>query len=505
MLDQSRYVDLLKTDVESQPSSNALVREAQLLWKGVSSAPDYVLSSLDKENRAHTIQTALMSASVTLAFTALKRSPSLSWTVGRVAVPALAVPALSDISARAGNMREAMADTWNSDRNWKQNVETSKENIGRFTADFAISAVASGFAEAAGRSYFGLKTPPGTNKLPELNREGILANWKRHMDGEVVPYKMYSPEGGGIRQVDLFVPKNAQLAGEAAAGKGAGTGLLIAQDGLKLDFGKLKNLEIPDAGMIHLRGDKTLDFVAAYTHPQRFRVVPGVNLAAWRHESGLIKEGGWFAPKAGNIDLAYITDVEKSLTSLFKTNRTVLGGYSSGAILNNEVAAKLGPERVKGVISVASTVTGMEPAAVAGQFRLIVRDHGDPTLLQQGGAGGKAKHLASLGHKNVMLSRPENQLNYALNPYQGQSIISRQFDHAQMASIEQFALKDGTPLVVQIKTNNNKHAFMVQDREVVAPRSIAPVPQHVQDHLDLNVLVRDIVNGNLQKFRVPAS
>jgi pimeloyl-ACP methyl ester carboxylesterase len=505
VLDRNRDADLLTADVQSQPSSNALVREAQLLWKGVSSAPDYVLSSFDKENRAHTIQTALMSAGVTLALTCLKRSPSLSWTVGRIAAPALAVPALNDISARVSNMSGAMSDTWNSDRNWKQNVEISKETLGRFTADFAISAVASGFAEAAGRSYFGLKTPPGTNKLPELNRESILSNWQRHMDGEVVPYKMYSPEGGGIRQVDLFVPKNAKLAGEGVSAKGAGSGLLIAQDGLKLDFGKLKNLELPDAGLINLRADKSLDFVAAYTHPQRFRVIPGVNLSAWRHESGLIKEGGWFAPKAGNIDTAYLLDLEKSLTSLFKTDRTVLAGYSSGAIISNEVAAKLGPSRIQGVVSVASTVTGMEPAAVAGQFRLFVRDHGDPTLLQQGGAGGKAKHLASLGHKAVLQSKPENQVAYALSPYQGQPMISRSFDYAPTGtSIQHIALADGTPLVAQIKTTNNKHAWAVKDPDAVAARSASPVPSHIEDHLDLNALVKDIVNGNLQKFRVPS-
>ena len=514
MLEQMRTAELLSVD-ENKPSSNAFVREAQLIWKGVASAPEKILSSLDEENRAHTIQTALMSAGITFALAGLKRNPTLAWTVGRVVTPALLVPTLNDLTARAGNMREAMTDTWNSADNWKRNVEISKESIGQFAADFAISAVASGAAESFGRAYFAARTP-GVNKLPELSKQGILSNWQKHMDGEIVPYKIHSPEGGGMRQVDLFIPQNAKLAGEAAAGKG--TGLLVAQEGLKLDLGKLKNMEFPDSGLINLRADKSLDFITAYTHPQRFRVVPGVNLSAWRHETGLIKEGGWFAPKTGPIDVAFVTDVEKTLTNLFKTDRTVLAGYSSGAILSNEVAAKLGPTRVKGVISVASTVTGMEPAALPGQFRLIVRDHGDPTLLQTGGAGGKAKILANLGHSAVLQSVPENQVNYALNAYrakgQGQGIapsnqqfLSQKYDFGPTASIEHIALADGTPIVAQIKTNHGEHAWMIRDKK--APRmsavTEAALPSTLRDHLDINVLVKDVVNGNLQKFQVPKS
>lgn len=499
MLEVQNTAELLS--VETKPSSNALVREAQLIWQGVASAPDHILSSLDADKRAHTVQTVLMSAGVTLALTALKRSPSFSWTVGRIAAPALAIPMLNDINSRVGNMREAMSDTWKSGDNWQKNVQVSKDNLGQFTADFAISALASGAAEKLGRAYFAPRTP-GVNKLPELTKENVLSNWQKHMDGETVPYKMFSPEGGGMRQVDLFVPPNAKFAAEGAGGKG--TGLLIAQDGLKVDTGKLKNLELPDSGLVNLRSDKTLDFVTAYTHPERFRVVPGLNLSAWRHETGLIKDGGFFAPKVGNIDSAYVIDVEKTLTKLFKTDRTVLAGYSSGAILANEVAAKLGPSRVQGVISVASTVTGAEPAAVAGQFRLIVRDLGDPTLLQQGGAGGKARYLASLGHRSVLESMPENQIGYALQPYQGQQFVTKFNELTPGVSVKQITLADGTPIVTQVKTNNGKHAWMIRDLE--APPSATPsmLPQHLQDHLDINQLVKDVVNGNLKKFSRPS-
>ena len=502
-------------DGGSHPSSNAFVREAQLLWQGVSSAPEYIGNSFDKENRAHTIQTALVSAGMTLALTCLKRSPTLGWTVGRVLTPALAVPLLNDITTRARTMGDAMADTWGSEKNWNQNVQTSRESLGRFTADFAISAVASGLAEKAGRSYFAARTP-GVHKLPELSTEGIRSNWQRHMDGEIVPYKIFSAEGGGMRQVDLLLPKNFRLAPDGNVSSqrsalaalenkpvtGSGTGLLIAQDGLKLDFGKLNKLELPDAGLINLRADKTIDYVAAFTHPHRFRIVPGVNLSAWRHETGLIKEGGWFAPKSGN-DAAFVMDVERALTGLLKTDRTVLAGYSSGAILSNEVAAKLGPSRVGGVVSVASTVTGLEPPAVAGQFRLFVRDHGDPTLLQKGGAGGKADLMAKLGHKTVLQSMPENQVNYALNPYQNKPLVSRHLDSGHPStSIQHVAHADGTPILAEVKTNNGKHAWMIRDTELPVAKSAAPLPTHIEEHLDLNILVKEIVKGNLQRFRV---
>lgn len=509
MLEIKRTADLLSVD--DKPSSNALVREAQLIWKGVSSTPDYLRTSFDADHRAQTAHTALISAGLTLALSCVKRSPSLSWTVGRVAGPALAVPVLTDLSARAGVMKEAMADTWSSSKNWNQNVRIARESMGQFTADFAISAFASGLAEKFGRSYFAAKTP-GVNALPELNKEGVLANWQKHMDGEIVPYKMLSPEGGGMRQVDLFIPPNLRLASESSSG--SRSNLLIAQDGLKLDHGRLKNLELPDAGLINLRADETIDYIAAFTHPKRFRVVPGLNMAAWRHESGLIKEGGWFAPKTGNIDSAYIMDVERTLTSMFKTDRTVLAGYSSGAMLSNEVAAKLGPERIRGVISVASTVTGKEPPAVPGQFRLIVRDNGDPTLLQSGGAGGKAKLLARLGHRDVMQSMPERQIDYALSPYKPQTLghsletmMSNNYEISPLASIRHFALADGTPILAHIKTNHGKHAWMTAEETKINgnKKAESALPSHLQDHLDLNLLVKEIVNGNLQRFSVPVS
>ncbi len=511
MLELNHAADLLKDDAGSglAPSSNALVREAQLLWQGVSAAPEHLLNSFSQEKRGHTLQTAAFSAGITLALSCLKRSPTMAWTTGRVIGPALAVPMLSDINSRTSVMAQVISDTWKSDQNWSQNLAIAKEQIGTFTSDFAIAALASGMAETAGRSYFGLKAP-GVNRLPELSKDNVISNWQRHMSGEIIPYRIVTPGGGGARQVDVFIPKNIKHPAELAAGARAESGLLIAQDGLKIDFGRMRNLELPDQGLINLKSDKgSIDYVAAFTHTYRFRVVPGVNLAAWHHEGGLINPGGWFAPKKAFSDANFVTDVHKTLSEIFRPKRSVLAGYSSGAILSNEVAARLGPAKIDAVVSVASTVVGKELPAPQGQFRLFVRDNGDPTLLQNGGAGGKAKILAGLGHRTVLNSVPEKQIAYGLGAYTTEKLVSKEHYTRPNTVMHSFALKDGTPVLSHIRTNTGTHTWSTRE-------SIAAAPPHegsffkafgefkpsssAWERVDLNQMVKEIVNGNLSRF-----
>lgn len=506
MLELNRAPELLKSEAESesQPSSNALLREVQLLWSGVSSTPEHLQKSFSTEERSQTVQNALISAGITLALTCLKRSPSLSWTAGRVVVPALSVPLLADLNTRTSAIASAMADTWNSDRNWNRNVEIAKEGIGKFTADFLITAMASGVAEKVGRSYFGLHSP-GVHKLPELNREGVLSNWKRHMDGETIAYRLLSPEGGGARQVDLFIPKNTNHPNEISKGAKSGANLLVAQDGLKIDFGKLKDLKPPEHGLVNLKADNSIDYVSAFTHPFRFRVAPGINLSAWHHEGGLIKPGGWMAPKPGFSDAHFVADVHKTLSGIFKPERSVLAGYSSGAILSNEVASRLGPAKIDAVVSVASTVVGKELPAHPGQFRLFVRDNGDPTLPQQGGAGGKAKILASMGHKTVLNSIPENQITYGLSPYAMHELVSKRHQTMPNTLMHSFALKDGTPVLSHIKTNTGTHTWYTKESIAEAPFTAHSTPRtgsSTWEHVDINLMLKEIVNGNLNRFKV---
>lgn len=517
MLKLDHNAELLQcaADVRTQPSSNALMREAQLIWQGVASTPEHLQKSFSAEERAHTLENALFSAGITVVLSCLKRSPTLGWTAGRVLGPALALPLLSDMSARANTVSSAMADTWQSDRNWAHNVATTRDQIGQFTSDFAINALASGLAESAGRSYFGLKTGPGLSKLPELSKESLMSNWQRHMSGEIIPYKFISPEGGGARQVDLYIPNNIKNPAELAQIGKSDAGLLIAQDGLKIDFGRLDKLQSPEHGLANLKADKnSIDYVAAFTHPFRFRVVPGVNLAAWHHDGGLIEPGGWFSPKPKFSDANFVSDVQSKLSDIFKPARTVLAGYSSGAILSNEVAAKLGPSKIDAVVSVASTVIGKEMPAQPGQFRLFVRDMGDPTLLQNGGAGGKAKILANLGHKAVLASVPENQISYGLSPYDSQDIFSKRHSTMPNTLMHSFALKDGTPVLSHIKTNTGTHTWTTAESIKSAPwfdnllsnleapfGNIFSEPKSAAwEQVDLNQMVKEIVKGDLSRF-----
>lgn len=501
MLELTRAPEILKSNGEGQekPSQNALVREAELIWSGVSSTPHYLQEAFNSEQRLSTTQSMLFSAGITAALACIKRSPSLAWTAGKVLAPALTVSFVKDIATNAQSLAGAMSDNWQSDANWNKNVSVARESIGRFSADFILAAAASGLTERAARSYFELKSP-GVSKLPELNRANILANWQKHMDGEILPYRFYTEKGGGARQVDLFLPPEFKMPADGTQLKSAQS-LLIAQDGLKLDFGVLRNLRPPDHGLVRLKSEPGLDFVAAYTHPMKFRVLPGVNISAWHHQSGLIKEGGLFAPRTKFSDLHFLSDLEKSLSGMLSTRGTTLAGFSSGAMLANEAAAYMGPSRVQSVISVSSTVTGKEPPARAGQFRLIVRDTGDPTLPQNGGAGLRAGLLPTLGHKAILSSRPSNQAAYGLAPYAESHILSAGREKIGY-SWHNYALKDGTPVLTEIRTNTGSHGW--NSRHVFGQGEPHNVEAAVMKTIypNINQLVKEVVNGNLQRFRV---
>lgn len=486
-----------QSQTEQRPSDNPLIREGQLLYQGISSIPGFAKEVLDEPHRSDTIKNALLSAGLTFSLSCLKRSPGLAWTAGQILLPALLISSSKDIITHAGEVKDALVDNWHSARNWQHNAEIMKEHVGRFGVDFAISTVASGLAERAGRSYFSLKTP-GVDSLPELKLENLRGNWKKHMAGEVVPYKLFSRDGGGMRQVDLFVPPSYQLPDNQTSLPGfrSNAGLLIAPDGLKLGFGLLKNLQVTSMaqtnGLANLRRDPGLNYVAAFPHAKTFRVLPGLNLATWHHDAGLITPGGWLAPRAEFSDVNFMADIEKTVTKLLGTRGTTLAGFSSGGILANETAARLGPERVQAVVSVASTINGLEPPARAGQFRLIVRNSGDPTLPEAGGVGKSSSVLSALGHKVIRSSNPQGLIGYGLKPYSEQVLLNKSEMSIGLLQ-KKFALANGEPVVSYVRLDDAVHDW---PKRISGSKSV---------EFDLNQMIKNIVNKNWQNFQIQNS
>lgn len=478
-------------------SQNALVREGMLLWQGISAIPESAREAFDSQHRQGTISNAFFSAGITFALSCLKRDPALAWTAGRVLGPALFLSSAKDFSVHAESIGDALVDNWHSDRNWSLNVSTMKNSIGRFGVDLSVAAVSGGLAEAGGRSYFGLKGPE-LKGLPRLNAENVRANWDRHMSGELVPYSLLSAEGGGIRQVDLFVPKSYEASKEA--------GLLIGPDSTLMGFGPLKNLKKPGMaltnGLANLEMDPNIDYIAAFPHAKQFRVLPGVNMSAWFHESGLVTPGGLLAPKPKYSDVNFLSDLDSSLKDIFNTRKATIVGFSAGGMLGIETASRLGPERVQATVSVASTITGLEPAARAGQFRLFVNDLGDQTFPITGGAGGPSKILVFLGHDAAKLSQPRQQTAYGLSPYDIGEIVRPDIKAIPKVFQRNYALKDGTPLVSTVELDTGAHGWPNRRTDHPGDTSVMTRFNHVSriDGFNLNSIIKEIVNGNFDNF-----
>jgi hypothetical protein len=470
------FVDAVDSAIK-HPSDNALVREAQLGLSALASIPEALSESFDKDHRLGTLGMAATAAGITFALAALKRDPSLAWSAERVLAPALALTAAKDIAVNAGAIGNAVADNWHSQRHWDKNVNTMKNSVGRFAADFTVSALAGGLAETAGRSYFDFKTP-GVSKLPELNTENLRNNWARHMDGDIVPYKIYSERGGGWRRVDLMMPAQFRVQPQM--------NMLIAADGLHQGFGPLRSASKThmaiENGLGNLRTNTDIDYVGLFVHPREFRVLPGVNLAAWHHKGGLINSGGLFAPVAKFDDVAYISDADRAVRRVLPSlGQATFAGTSSGSTLATESAAQLGSGRIPKVIAVNAPFTGLESPANAQQFRLSVNDRNDKILLPQGGVGGWARILPLLGHDNVARSNPAGQTRYALQPYEGSQIVETVGDDIIAGGELKTYTVDGKPVAAQLEVDAGGHR--------VWPANI-------------NRVVSDIVNDNFSQFGV---
>ena len=196
----------------------------------------------------------------------------------------------------------------------------------------------------------------------------------------------------------------------------------------------------------------------------------------------------------------------RSLRGVFNTGKSTIVGFSGGGMLANETAARLGPERVQATVSVASTITGKEPPARAGQFRLFVNDIGDRTFPINGGAGGPAKILVSLGHDTATLSQPRQQSVYGLAPYASNDIVRTDGTTTPGFTQRIYTLRDGTPVVSSIELDTGAHGWPNRRTTHAEDTSVLTRVNKVSQiqGFNLNGMIKEIVNEKLDGFRIPS-
>jgi len=469
-----------------QVSDNPWMREAQLGVAAVASVPqalneaftDHLGSTLTKMGTAGAVSFALRCAS---------RQPTLGAITGRVVLPALALGFVTDVVLNGGKIAYAVVDNFDSADDWDKNVDVMKNSFGRFAVDLGVSSVGGGIGEIAGARVFGLRAP-GVKSLPELNSENI-AKHIEESPGTLQPYQFFSKDGGGRRQVDVFIPKGTTT--------DQSKDLLVGIDSLIIN--KKPGMAMTN-GLANTKMDPDIDYIAAFPHAKTFRLLPGVNVSTWFNDrAGLIKPGGWFAPVAKYDDAALIGDVRGKLGEIFPNlGRTTLAGFSTGGTMALESAARMG-KSVQAVVGVESTITGAETPAVTGQMRLFSHGTENTTFPIAGGAGKTTKLLTILGHDRVNGSQPLGQIDYSLKPYRDAGVpiveTSTTLGNTQRTM---FQPENGEP-VLFVKLEGGKNAW--PNRSVGNPddKSVLTGLNGVSEfpELNLNGMIKKVVHGQV--------
>jgi hypothetical protein len=427
---------------QSENGDSPWRREARLAYAAVQSIPEAASEAFSKDYIGETAGKAAISAAGTLALTCISRQAGLAWAAKRVLVPAMAVSSVSDIAGNGADIYGAVTDTWQSDKNWNNNVAVMKNSVGRFAVDMAVSSVGGGLAHVGGSRYFGWSAP-GTRGLAELNAE----NLKIAQAGETTSFKLKSE--GVWRRVDVRLPSDFSFDNPVKRN------MLIGLDGILVK----KNPGMAGTNGLAALADET-GSIGAFAHAGSFRLVPGVRVSSWQSEgAGFLTPGSWLVPKAKIDDARFVSDVNARLKGILKTNETTLVGFSEGGNAAHHIAAKLGSKEVQGLAVIEGTLTGIEAKAVPGMRTIVVHGTEDPTIPLAGGAGGLTEMLGKIGHKRMANSNPLSQVSRytTANEFHGQPVINKSDGVTEFIYPASQSAKGGEVRYYQIE--GGRHAY----------------------------------------------
>jgi len=136
---------------------------------------------------------------------------------------------------------------------------------------------------------------------------------------------------------------------------------------------------------------------------------------------------GWNSPgtclacRAGYDDVAFV----RAILDMLDVEGAYAIGFSAGAQFSHILAGTL-PGRIAGVVSVSGTWLGLEPQPAKGTAALIIHGENDPVQPYHGGnPPPRVRILAALGNRNILLSRPDRQVEAyaAANDYREPPIV----------------------------------------------------------------------------------
>jgi|SRR5271166_491667 len=151
--------------------------------------------------------------------------------------------------------------------------------------------------------------------------------------------------------------------------------------------------------------------------------------------------GAYLAYRSEYDDIDFLREVFAMLC----VGRAYAIGFSAGAQFAHILAGRLAGT-IAGVASVCGTWLGTEPSPPSGTALLVIHGEEDPVQPYRGESHAfRVRLLASLGNRNVMLSRPDLQAQtyaaangYSLEPEVEQTpiFVKRTFGHGPVPVVE---------------------------------------------------------------------
>lgn len=122
----------------SEPWTEKLSREAELLK---SAGPGFINAAKDAtkpENLPATLGTVALSAGLGLVMARYAPMKGAVGALTRTGLASMTIAGLAETTVNGSQIAGALKDTWNSDRNWQQNVSVVRSSLGRFAFESAL-------------------------------------------------------------------------------------------------------------------------------------------------------------------------------------------------------------------------------------------------------------------------------------------------------------------------------------------------------------------------------
>jgi len=158
---------------ENESWQDKAVREAQLVGTGLAGFTDAAAHALDRDHIGETLGKVAFSIAAGYALTRMAPKTGLTGFLARSTATGMGASFAYDVVGNGVQVTNAVADNWQSDRNWQRNSQVMRNSLGQFAFD-ATLMTAGGLGGGRLAEMRALSLSPVPSNIPKFGDNGYL-------------------------------------------------------------------------------------------------------------------------------------------------------------------------------------------------------------------------------------------------------------------------------------------------------------------------------------------